>query len=266
VLNRAFDACHARGVIDIAAKASELLRLHHTGTTLVLPTVWDAWSARTVADAGFPALSIGSHPLADSRGQQDNEGMTLADALDGIRRVTAAADVPVSADMESGYDTPAAELVERVLDAGAVGINIEDTVHSEGRLREVQEHADYIGALRTAADQAGVELMINARTDAFMGKTVTFEDPLAEAVHRLQACEAAGARCVYPVRVPNAETLRTLLAQMSGPVNITAHPVHGAPSGSFEQLQEAGVQRITFGPLLLAALTDKVIELVTPWR
>lgn len=250
---------------DIAAKASQLLRLHHTGSTLVLPTVWDAWSARTVVDAGFPALSIGSHPLADSRGQQDNEGMTLDDALDGVRRVTGSVDVPVTADMESGYDTPAAQLVERVLDAGAVGINIEDTLHSEGRLRDVQEHADYIGALRAAADQAGVELVINARTDAFMGKVATFDDPLAEAVRRLQACETAGARCVYPVRVPDAEALRTLLAEMSGPVNITAHPVDGAPSGSFAELQAAGVQRITFGPLLMAALTGKVTELLTPW-
>jgi 2-methylisocitrate lyase-like PEP mutase family enzyme len=168
--------------------------------------------------------------------------------------------------VESGYDTPPDRLVERVLDAGAVGINVEDTLHSQGRLREVAEHADYIGALRAAADQAGVELVINARTDAFMGRIVTFDDPLAEAVRRLQACEAAGARCVYPVRVPDAETLRSLLSEMSGPVNITAHPVDGAPSGSLEELQAAGVQRITFGPLLMAALTDKVTELVTPWR
>lgn len=68
--------------------------------------------------------------------------MTLADALDGVRRITGSVDVPVTADVESGYDTPAAPLVERVLDAGSVGINVEDTVHSEGRLRDVQEHAD----------------------------------------------------------------------------------------------------------------------------
>lgn len=251
---------------DLAARATELLRLHHTGDTLVLPTVWDAWSARAVVDAGFPALSIGSHPLADARGQQDNEGMTLDDALDGIRRVTRAVDVPVTADVESGYDTPPAELVERVLDAGAVGINVEDTLHSQGRLREVQEHADYIGALRAAADQAGVELVINARTDAFMGTVVTFEDPVAEAVRRLRACEEAGARCVYPVRVPDADALRRVLDGLEGPVNITAHPVDGAPSGSFEDLRAAGVRRITFGPLLMAALTDKVAELVAPWR
>lgn len=251
---------------DLQARASELLRLHHTGETLVLPTVWDAWSARTVADAGFAALSIGSHPLADSRGQQDNEGMTLDDALDGIRRVTGAVDVPVTADMESGYDTPAAELVERLLEAGAVGLNIEDTVHSQGRLREVREHADYIAAIRQAADEAGVELVVNARTDAFMGTVTVFEDPLAEAITRLRACEEAGARCVYPIRVPDHATLRSLLAELQGPVNVTAHPVHGSMSGSFEQLRDAGVQRITFGPLLMAALHPHLVDLLSPWR
>lgn len=251
---------------DLASRASELLRLHHTGRTLVLPTVWDAWSARAVVKAGFPALSIGSHPLADSRGQLDNEGMSLDDALDGIRRITGAVDVPVTADVESGYDTPAAELVDRVLDVGAVGINVEDTVHSQKRLRGVQEHADYIGAIRAAADAAGVELVVNARTDAFMGTTQKFDDPLTEAVRRLTACEAAGARCVYPVRVPDADTLHALLAALDGPVNITAHPVKGAPSGSFDELKAMGVHRITFGPLLQAALTENLSALVTPWR
>lgn len=250
---------------DLTDRATELLRLHHTGETLILPTVWDAWSARTVVAAGFPALSIGSHPLADSRGQADNEGMTLADALEGIARVTSAVDVPVTADVESGYDTPAAELVERVLAAGAVGINIEDTVHSEGRLRAVDEHADYIGALRAAADTAGVDLVINARTDAYIGKVAEFEDPLAEAITRLRACEEAGARSVYPVRVPTIEDVRTLVAELDGPVNITAHPVDGAPSGSLSVLRAAGVQRITFGPLLMKATTDSMTRLVKPW-
>ena len=182
----------------------------------MLPTVWDAWSANAVVAAGFPALTIGSHPLADSRGQGDNEAMSLDDALDGIRRITAAVDVPVSADMESGYDTAATELVERVLDAGAVGINIEDTVHSEKRLRSAVEHADYIGALRSAADVAGVPLVINARTDVLLGKVDVFDDPLAEAIRRLRACEDAGARCVYPVRAPDAAAVRTLLDELGG--------------------------------------------------
>jgi 2-methylisocitrate lyase-like PEP mutase family enzyme len=145
--------------MDIATRATRLLELHHTGTTLVLPNVWDAWSARVVAEAGFAALSIGSHPLADSRGQGDNEDMTLDDALDGVRRICAAVpDVPVTADMESGYATAPAELVDRLLEAGAVGLNIEDTVHSEGgRMRSVAEHADYIGALRKGSAAGSLE-------------------------------------------------------------------------------------------------------------
>lgn len=250
---------------DATSRASELLQLHHTGNMLVMPTVWDAWSARAVVDAGFPALSIGSHPLADSRGQQDGEAMTLDDALDGIRRICAAAAVPVSADVESGYDTPAAELVERVLDAGAVGINVEDTVHSEGRVREVAEHADYIAALRQSADSAGVDLVINARTDALLHGTSRFPDPLAEAITRIKACEEAGARCVYPVKIPDAETLAALQAATSLPVNVTAHPVDGAPSGSLQELRDQGVRRVTFGPLLQKALTESIAELTGPW-
>lgn len=251
---------------DLATRASELLALHHAGTTLVLPTVWDAWSARAVVEAGFPALTIGSHPLADSRGQPDNEGMTLDDALDGIRHITSSVEVPVSADVESGYGTAPAELVERVLDAGAVGINVEDTVHGEGkRMRSPSEHADYIGAIRQAADAAGVELVINARTDALLKPEGTFDDPLAEAIARLQACEAAGARCVYPVRAPSADAVRTLLAELSGPVNVIANPVSGSLAGSLDDLRAMGVHRVSFGPLLQMSLTSHLQELVSPW-
>jgi 2-methylisocitrate lyase-like PEP mutase family enzyme len=252
--------------MDTATRARTLLDLHHTGSTLVLPNVWDAWSARTVAGAGFAALSIGSHPLADSRGQGDNEDMTLTDALDGVRRICAAVpDVPVTADLESGYDTPAAELVERMLEAGAVGLNIEDTVHSEGRMRSVEEHADYIGAIRQACDDAGVDVVVNARTDVFL-KADQFDDPVAEAITRLRACEDAGARCVYPVGVPDADTLRTLLAELSGPVNVIANPRTGSAVGSLDDLRALGVHRVTFGPKLMQELTPELVALVTAWR
>src|SRR5215203_7240414 len=116
--------------MDLATRVRTLLDLHHTGRTLVLPTVWDAWSAKVVTEARFPALSIGSHPLADSRGQGDKEDMSLDDALDGIRRICGdVPDRPVTADLESGYNTAPARLIERILDSGAVGLNIEDTVH-----------------------------------------------------------------------------------------------------------------------------------------
>jgi 2-methylisocitrate lyase-like PEP mutase family enzyme len=252
---------------DIATLARTLLDLHHTGTTLVLPNVWDAWSARAVAEAGFPALSIGSHPLADSRGQGDKEDMTLDDAIDGVRRICSAVpDVPVTADMESGYGASPAELVERLLDAGAVGLNVEDTVHSEGgRMRSVQEHAEYVGGLRAAADAAGVDVVINARTDAFITKD-RFADPVAEAVTRLRACEEAGARCVYPVGAPDADALRRLLEQLAGPLNVIANPRTGSAAGSLDDLRALGVHRVTFGPLLQRELAPDLAALVAPWR
>jgi 2-methylisocitrate lyase-like PEP mutase family enzyme len=249
----------------IATRAQQLLDLHHSGTTLVLPTVWDAWSANAVVAAGFPALTVGSHPLADSRGQGDAEAMSLGDALEGIRRIAASVDVPVSADMESGYGTDAAELVDQVLEAGAVGINIEDTVHSEKRLRSIAEHADYIGALRSAADDAGVPLVINARTDVFLGKVERFDDPLAEAIRRLRACEEAGARCVYPVKAPDAAAVRTLLEELNGPINVIAHPVDGSAAGSLDDLRLLGVHRVSFGPFLQMTLTQSIADLVAPW-
>jgi 2-methylisocitrate lyase-like PEP mutase family enzyme len=251
----------------LPALATRLLELHHTGTTLVLPNVWDAWSATVVAEAGFGALSIGSHPLADSRGQGDKEDMTLDDALDGVRRICAAVpDVPVTADMEAGYGAAPAELVERLLEAGAVGLNVEDTVHSEGgRMRSVAEHADYIGGLRQAADTAGVDLVINARTDAFVTKD-RFEDPVAEAITRLRACEEAGSRCSYPVGAPDAASLQRILDELAGPVNVIANPRKGSAAGSLEDLQVMGVHRVTFGPLLQKELAPDLAALVAPWR
>jgi 2-methylisocitrate lyase-like PEP mutase family enzyme len=245
--------------------ARTLLDLHHEPTTLVLPNVWDAWSARTVAETGFPALAIGSHPLADSRGQGDHEDMSLADALDGVRRICAAVpELPVTADLESGYDTPAPELIERLLEAGAVGLNVEDTVHSEHRMREPQEHADYIGALRQAADSAGVDVVVNARTDVFLTAD-RFEDPVAEALTRLRLCEEAGARCVYPVAVRDEPSLQALLDGLQGPVNVIAGPRSGSAVGGLADLQRLGVHRVTFGPKLMQELVPDLQALVSGW-
>ncbi|MFA4840713.1 MAG: isocitrate lyase/phosphoenolpyruvate mutase family protein [Agrococcus sp.] len=249
---------------DLARKATALLAMHED--FVVLPTAWDAWSARTLVDAGFAAISIGSHPLAESLGHRDNEGMSLDDAMEGIARITASVDVPVTADVESGYGAAPAELIERLLAAGAVGLNVEDTVHGEGRMREAQEHADYVGGLRAAADAAGVDVVINARTDAFARPQLHGGDPLDEAIRRCELAEQAGARSLYPVRPPDAAALRAILERVSLPVNVTAHPVKGSVVGGLDEIRASGARRVTFGPLLQLALTESMQELVRPWR
>src|ERR1700738_2012820 len=154
---------------DEPERARALLDLHQPGNPVILPTVWDAWSAKLAVGAGFAALTVGSHPLSDSIGKPDNEGMSFDDVLTRVAQITAAVPVPVSVDIESGYGQPASRLIEGLLGVGAVGLNIEDTVHSaRGRLRSSGEHAELVGALRSAADAAGVQVVINARTDLFL--------------------------------------------------------------------------------------------------
>ena len=84
-------------------RAAALLALHQPGDPVVLPTVWDAWSGKLAVEAGFAALTVGSHPVADSIGKPDNEGMTFDDVLTRVKQITAAVDVPISVDIESGY-------------------------------------------------------------------------------------------------------------------------------------------------------------------
>lgn len=250
------------GRTTLAERAATLLKLHQPGNPVILPTVWDAWSARLAAGAGFAALTVGSHPMADSIGKPDNEGMSFDDVLDRVAQITAAVDVPVSVDIESGYGLPAARLIEGLLSVGAVGLNIEDTVHSEGkRLRSPAEHAELVGELRSAADAAAVHVVINARTDLFLRQDGEESDRVDRAVARLNQAAAAGADVLYPVGRHHPDTLRRLTAELVLPVNAIALPDQDDPA-TFGPL---GVARISFGPFLQAALTGRAKELLARW-
>src|SRR5918994_4583375 len=233
-------------------RADALLALHQPGNPVVLPTVWDAWSAKLAVDAGFAALTVGSHPLADSVGKADQEGMTFEDVLTRVKQITAAVDAPVSVDIESGYGQEAGRLIEGLLGAGAVGLNIEDTVHGEGgRLRASAEHAELVGALRGAADAAGVHVVVNARTDLFLRQEGDESDRVERAIARLTEAAAAGADVLYPVGVYEPETLRRLASELPLPINAIAQPDQSDPA-SFGPL---GVGRISFGPFFQFALS-----------
>jgi 2-methylisocitrate lyase-like PEP mutase family enzyme len=243
-------------------RADALLALHEPGNPVVLPTVWDAWSARLAVGAGFAALTVGSHPLADSGGKADQEGMTFDDVLTRVKQITAAVDAPISVDIESGYGEAPSRLIEGLLDAGAVGLNIEDTVHSEGgRLRSASEHAELVGALRAAADAAGVHVVVNARTDLFLRQDGDESDRVERAIARLTEAAAAGADVLYPVGFHDPETLRRLASELPLPINAIAQPDQSDPA-SFGPL---GVGRISFGPFLQGALSVRAKELLSRW-
>ncbi|PXW97906.1 isocitrate lyase/PEP mutase family protein [Mycolicibacterium moriokaense] len=243
-------------------RAETLLALHQPGNPVILPTVWDAWSAHLAVEAGFAALTIGSHPMADSIGRPDGEGMSFDEALTRVKQITDAAPVPISVDIESGYGEEPSRLIDGLLEAGAVGLNIEDTVHKEGkRLRSPSEHAELVGALRAAADAAGVHVVVNARTDVFMREDSDAANRFDDAVARLRLCVEAGADSLYPVGRHDPDTLRRLTSELPLPVNAIALPDQDDPA-TFGPL---GVGRISFGPFFQWALSARAKEMLARW-
>ena len=244
-------------------RAATLKALHVPGNPVILPTVWDAWSAKLAVTAGFAALTVGSHPVADSVGKEDGEGMSFEDLLTRVAQITAAVDVPVSVDVESGYGEAPQRLIDGLLSVGAVGLNIEDTVHGEGkRLRAAEEHAALIGELRTASDASGVHVVLNARTDLFVRNDGDDADRVDRAIARLTLAADAGADSLYPVGRHDDDTTRRLTSELPLPVNAIGLPDSDDPA-SFGPL---GVARVSFGPFLQRALSTRAEELLARWK
>jgi 2-methylisocitrate lyase-like PEP mutase family enzyme len=247
---------------DLAARAERLLSLHVAGDPVVLPTVWDAWSARVAADQGFLGLTVGSHPAAAAVGRGDGEDLSLDEMLSLVAVVTRAVDLPVSADLESGYGAAPDELVDGLLGAGAVGLNLEDTVHGEGgRLRTTEEHAALIAGVRGAADSRGVHVVVNGRTDILMNEVGPAEDRLARAIERLGALAAAGADSLYPVGFHDDATWQRLTAELPRPLNALARP----GKDDLVRFRELRVGRISFGPRLQRDTEVGMTSLLGAW-
>lgn len=242
--------------------AAEWLRaLHHRPQPLILPNVWDPASARAFADAGFAALATSSAAVAITLGSEDGQAAG-AEMLAASARIARSVEVPVTADIEDGYGLPPAELTERLLEAGLVGCNLEDSDPASRTLRDPAAQADYLAAVRQAA---GSSLVINARVDVFIRPLHDGADAVAEAVRRATAYLAAGADCVYPIIAPPASIAR-LVTDIDGPVNAMSRP--GGPTVA--ELAQAGIARITFGSGLhtqaMAAVQTMASELAAQTR
>ncbi|SEG78717.1 2-Methylisocitrate lyase, PEP mutase family [Actinacidiphila yanglinensis] len=232
----------------MSGTASALLALHHgraADDPLVLPGPWDAASARVFADAGFPALATPSAGVSASLGYSDGHGTPPAEMFAAIRRITRAVEVPVSADVEAGYGLPAKELVERLLDAGAVGCNLEDSDPATGALRDPAAQAEFLAEVRSAAGDA---LVINARVDVYLHGT---ERTPAAAVARGLLYARAGADVLYPILAPPAQ-----LAAIAEGVGIPVNALCKAGGPAPRELGVFGATRVTFGGGLQQQATD----------
>jgi 2-methylisocitrate lyase-like PEP mutase family enzyme len=232
-----------RAMNSQAGKATKLRALHHGPKILVLPNAWDCASARVFEDAGFPAIATTSAGIAYSQGYPDGQRIRPEEMLIAVRRISGCVDVPVTADLESGYDDPAVT-TGAVVEAGAVGLNIEDLdCDSRGNLVEIEKQVRTIQTIRRVGEELGVPLVINARTDVYLAQ---IGEPAARfdlALERLRAYIEAGADCVFVPGISEEPLIRAFVNALRFPLNILINP--GLPPLS--RLQELGVARVSTG-------------------
>lgn len=243
-------------------KAKKFLSLHKSNKLLLLPNIWDPIGARILQAKGFPAVATASAAVSASLGYKDGEKIKYSTHLEIIKRIAKSVDIPLTADIETGYATDLNQLKENInllLDTGAVGINLEDSIGKEGILRNINEQSERISLARETAKKRGIHLVINARTDCFLRKEDKVSDELiSEAIKRAEAYLMAGADCFYPVGVLDLETVKTLRKEIKSQINILG----SARSVPLKTLQEIGINRVSFGPFIYRSLLKKFADIV----
>jgi len=230
-----------------AEKAEAFRALHHASHPLILPNAWDVPSARVFEDAGFPAVATSSAGLMVSRGYPDGEEMPRRELVATIGRIAGTLRIPLSADVVAGYGHGVAattSTVRMVLSAGAVGINLEDKAPSGEKLVSRALQVRKIQAIRKLGESMGVPLVINGRTDALRVPAGSDEERLREAIRRAVAYRDAGADCVYPMGLTEAEPIAKFVGELQCPVNVMVRK--GLPPVA--ELERLGVKRVSFGP------------------
>ena len=233
-------------------QAADFLALHHRPQTFVLPNVWDPGSAKVMAQAGFSALGTTSAGIAFAAGVPDDGSMGRDAMTERIAAIAAAVDMPISADIESGYAADAdgvATTIRAVIEAGAVGANLEDADPARrGALFDADHAVERVAAARAAADRDGVPFTLNARTDGYLAGT---PDPFTDSVARAALYVAAGADCIFVPGVADAPTIARLVDAIDAPLNVVAGLV-GKPL-DLAEFSRRGVRRVSIGGSLARA-------------
>jgi 2-methylisocitrate lyase-like PEP mutase family enzyme len=240
--------------LDRVQRAACFRSLNRRGG-LLLPNAWDAASAKVFEDVGFPAIGTTSAGIANARGLPDGELIGRTAMIEEIAVIVRAVSCPVSADIEAGYGstpTDVAATVEAALDVGVAGVNIEDNAHRAGSqlLYRIDKQAARIRAARRAADRAGIPLVINARTDAFLlslGQDI--DERIVMTIERGRAYLAAGADLVFIPVLTDPAVIRFIAEAIDGPVSVMALP--GAPPAA--ALFAAGAKRVSLGNAAMLA-------------
>jgi 2-methylisocitrate lyase-like PEP mutase family enzyme len=223
-------------------------QLHHNGKLLVLPNVWDPIGARLLESLGYPAVATASASIAVSNGYADGENIPFDEVLSILKKIVRSVNIPVSADIESGYTRQNPDLkenIKKLIDTGIAGINFEDSHHELQGLVPVKEQCEKIALIRSVAESTGSHLFINARSDVYIkSPNLTEEEKLKQVIERGQGYKEAGADGFYPITLKSKADIETVIKEVSLPVNILLIP--GIPD--FETLKQIGLARLSLGP------------------
>ena len=250
-----------------AEKADLLRALHNNGKILIFPNIWDPAGALLLEKTGYPAVATASAAIAFAHGYEDGEIIPLEAVLLILTRISEVVNVPVSADIESGYSLDSVEFevnIKRLITTGIAGINIEDSDPKTGKLLPVETQVERLKLIRKIADEVNVPLFINARIDVYLkGSDLSAEAKLEESIIRGKAYARAGADSLFPALAKEENAIKSLVDSLPLPVNILV--TTGVPE--IDTLKKLGVARVSFGPnfmktnlLAMKILMEDLIE------
>lgn len=228
-------------------KAESFRALHRGKHLFVLPNAWDVPSAHVFENGGFPAVATSSAGMMVSLGYPDGELIPRDEFLEAVSRIAAVLSIPLSVDIVGGFANDPRELastIKGVIDAGGIGVNIEDFVHETKRFEPVEKQIGKLETIKSQTESMNVPLVINARTDALRYAEGDDEAKLQEAIRRASAYRDAGADCVYPMGLVDREAVSRFVRALECPVNVMIR--NGLPP--LEDLENLGVKRVSFGP------------------
>ena len=249
-------------------RAEQFLAMHGAPEILVLPNAWDVVSAKVFELEGFKAIGTTSAGISATLGFPDGEYMSLDDNVAVVRRIAGHVAVPVSVDIEAGYGSSpegAARSTAAVLDAGAVGLNIEDGTGDPAQpLVDESFQVEKIKAVREKAAAERIPLVLNARTDVDLVSGDRSKARLRSTIRRAAAYREAGADCIFVPDYADLDqgTIATLVKEIDAPVNIIA----GERTPPLPELEEIGVARVSFGPRPMRAALAFVRAIAREWR